>query len=106
VNARRANPQNFLGVVGAWFTMDSYIDETLASWGTTLSEARWAANKGQARAYVVCTPLAGVDGRVGSFDDRILLVGGGRGYQSQGGEPTSPSAEIFLPPGTSAFNDN
>ncbi len=104
-NARRANSQNFLGVVGAWFTMDSYIDETLASWGST-APTRWAENKGQNRAYTVCMPLGGVDGRVGSFDDRILLVGGGRDYASQGGEPTSPSAEIFLPPGSSAFNDD
>ena len=106
VNARRANPQNFLGIVGAWFTMDSYIDETLASWGTTPSAARWAESNGLARAYTVCTPLDGVDGRSGSFDDRILLVGGGRSYPTQGGEPTSPSVEIFLPPGSSNYNDN
>ena len=102
-NARRANPQNFLGIVGAWFTMDGHIDGTIDSWGG-VSADRWAENRGLQRAYTVCTPLAGVDGRLGSFDDRILLTGGGRSYQSQGGEPTTPSAELFLPPGSSAFN--
>jgi len=98
-NARRADPRNFLGIVGAWFTIDSFIDGTLASWGTT-SANRWPETRGLARAYAVLTPVAGVDGRLGSLDDRILMVGGGRAYQDQGGEPTSPSAELFLPPGS------
>jgi hypothetical protein len=37
---------------------------------------------------------------MGTADDRILLAGGGRDYAELGGEPTIPSAEVFLPPRT------
>jgi hypothetical protein len=100
---RRASPRNFLGIVGVWFTLDGFIDATLQSWGTSANNI--AVNRGGARAYVVCAPVAGVDGRLGSLDDRILLTGGGREYNLTGGEPTSPSAEVFVPPGAGCEED-
>jgi hypothetical protein len=101
VDARRSQPQNFLGIVGCWFTLDGLInDDVLDSFGTT-PIPNWAKNRGQRRVFHRCVPVAGVDGTLGTFDDRILLVGGGNSYPENGGEPTSPTAEVFLPPGVS-----
>jgi len=105
VNERRANPQNYLGIVGAWFTIDGNITSDMLSWGTT-SQNRWPENKGLERVYTTCLQIGGVDGILGSYDDRILLAGGGKSFGAFGGEPTAPSAEVFLPPGNSDFNDD
>ena len=37
-------------------------------------------------------------GKLNSFDDRILITGGGGSFPS-GGAPTAPSTIVFLPPG-------
>jgi len=97
--ARQANPENSLGIVGAWLTIDGNVDGNVESWGTTPAD-EWPQSRGRSRVYTVLTPLAGVDGRLGTLDDRVLLIGGGTQYARQGGEPTSPSAEILLPPRT------
>ncbi len=105
-NQRRTDgPPNYLGIVGAWFTIDGNISAEMTDWGTT-SPNRWPENKGGERCYVTCLQIGGVDGIIGTYDDRILLAGGGKSYGSQGGEPTSPSAEVFLPPGSSEYNED
>ena len=105
VNERRANPQNHLGIVGTWFTVDGNITSDMLSWGTT-PQNRWPENKGLERVYTTCLQIGGVDGIIGSYDDRILLAGGGKSFGAFGGEPTAPSAEVFLPPGNSDFNED
>ena len=104
-NERRSNPQNYLGIVGTWFTIDGNITADMLSWGTT-PQNRWPENKGLERAYTTCLQIGGVDGIIGSYDDRILLAGGGKSFGAFGGEPTAPSAEVFLPPGNSEFNED
>ena len=113
----RTGQVNYLGLVGAWFTIDSAVGRTVLDpltenfvgtmdfWGNS-PPTRWAQNRGRERTYVTCLKIGGVNGIVGDYDDRILLAGGGRSYGAAGGEPTSPSAEIFLPPGVSEFNDD
>ncbi|MCZ6795780.1 MAG: von Willebrand factor type A domain-containing protein, partial [Planctomycetota bacterium] len=56
------------------------------------------------RVYHELIQLPGVDGIPNTFDDRLLLAGGGMASPTQGGEPASPSAELFLPPGASGIN--
>ena len=76
INERRANPQNTLGIVGSWFTIDGNITSDMLSWGTT-PQNRWPENKGLERVYTTCLQIGGVDGIIGSYDDRILMAGGG-----------------------------
>ena len=87
------------------FTIDGNITSDMLSWGTT-PQNRWPENKGLERAYTTCLQIGGVDGIIGSYDDRILLAGGGKSFGAFGGEPTAPSAEVFLPPGNSDFNED
>ena len=117
---RRTGLGGHLGIVGAWFTIDSAVGRTVLDpladpqlevfvgtmdfWGSS-PPTRWAQNRGRERTYVTCLKIGGVNGIVGDYDDRILLAGGGRSYAAAGGEPASPSAEIFLPPGVSQFNN-
>lgn len=94
---------NPLGVVGTWLTLDGQIPTTDRSlFGNTQSRSRWGHMVAAARIWHRCIPLAGVDGVLNTADDRILLAGGGTSYGvamiDLGGEPTAPSAEIFLPP--------
>ncbi len=100
----RTGQVNYLGIIGAWFTIDSDVARSMDSWGTS-PQTRWPENRGFARTYVTCLKVGGVNGILGDYDDRILLAGGGRSYGAAGGEPTSPSAEIFLPPGVSDYNE-
>ena len=102
---RRVAPENYLGILGYWFTLDGELTANLEDIGTT-PLSRWPQNNGRSRIYPVIAPVAGVDGRIGSFDDRLLIIGGGDSYTANGGEPTAPSSEIFLPPGSSAFGQN
>lgn len=104
-NQRRTDTANYLGIVGAWFTIDGNIGSDMTTWGTT-SPNRWPENKGVERCYVSCLQIGGVDGIIGTYDDRILLAGGGKSFGAFGGEPTSPSAEVFLPPGSSEYNED
>lgn len=99
-NERRSDPQNFLGIVGTWMTIDSAVSLRLEDFGTT-PQQRWAERIAERRVFLKAVPLPGVDGRPSTFDDRILLSGGGIDYFDFGGELTSPSAEVFLPPGSS-----
>jgi hypothetical protein len=97
---RRAEPANHLGIVGVWFTLDGLISGDRSSWSTTPDETQWAASKGRRRVFGFNFRIPGADGVMGTADDRILLAGGGRDYAELGGEPTIPSAEVFLPPRT------
>lgn len=96
----RNNP---LGVIGTWLTLDGQIPTTDRSlFGNTTSRTRWGRMVASARIWHRAIPIAGVDGVLNTPDDRILLAGGGTsygvGFIDVGGEPTAPSAEIFLPP--------
>jgi hypothetical protein len=97
-NQRRSDPLNFLGIVGAWLTIDGFVTSSVSDYGTT-PESRWAKHKGRFRVFYNGLAIPGVDGIRNTFDDRILMIGGGQDYPLNGGEPTNPSAEIFLPPG-------
>ena len=107
------NLNNPLGVVGAWFTIDgeipppgdpadANITEEMTDWGLT-PVSRWPENLARTRVLTTAVQIAGVDGVLHTYDDRILLTGGGESFPL-GGAPSSPSAEVFLPPGSSAFN--
>jgi hypothetical protein len=86
-------------VIGCWLTFDGQIPTTdIDVFGTTATN-RWARPVAGRRVWYKNIPVAGEDGILNSPDDRILLAGGGQDYGSAGGEPTSPSSEIFLPPG-------
>jgi hypothetical protein len=99
-NQRRANPENFLGIVGYWFTLDGFIPlENTDNLGTTSPE-RLARNQAGRRIYCQNVAVAGEDGLIDTFDDRVLLTGGGRNYFALGGEPATPSAELLIPPRT------
>jgi hypothetical protein len=52
-----------------------------------------------ARVFHTAVATPGADCVIGTFDDRVLLAGGGDDYAFFGGEPTAPSAEILVPPG-------
>jgi hypothetical protein len=71
----------------------------------TAPNSRWGQSEGYPRVYCKNIMLPGVDGIRDTADDRVLLSGGGIDYQSLGGETTSPSAEIHLPPGSSTVDD-
>lgn len=92
------------GVVGTWLTLDGDIPgDAFASppYSGTPTD-RWAAPSAPARVWHRNIPLPGEDGVIGTRDDRILLAGGGTSYEGFGGEPATPSAEIFIPPGANA----
>jgi hypothetical protein len=91
----RTNPT---GVVGTWLTLDGFIPTTDLTQYANTATARWGQAAGINRVFGTNIQQAGQDGIMNSADDRILLAGGGTDYQSFGGEPTTPSAEIFLPP--------
>ncbi len=97
------SPNNPFGVIGCWLTVDGAIPTTdLANFGTT-PNARWARRVGATRVWGTLIPLAGEDGIIYSADDRVLIAGGGTDYGDPvnvGGEPTAPSTEIFLMPGS------
>lgn len=101
VTRSRNNPT---GVVGTWLTIDgpregAFIPTTdLTGFGTTPPN-QWAQAKAARRVFCKNIEVAGEDGLMFTADDRILLSGGGKSYAQTGGEPTVPSAAIFLPPG-------
>lgn len=101
-NERRSNSLNTLGIVGVWMVLDGSVTMNIEDFGTS-AISRFAQSRGERRVYHKCIQLAGVDGIRNTFDDRILLGGGGQNYGLNGGEPTSPSAEIFLPPGVGSI---
>ncbi len=97
------SPTNPYGVIGCWLTADGAIPTTdLANFGTTPTTG-WARRIGATRVWGTLIPLAGEDGIIYSADDRVLLAGGGTDYGDPvnvGGEPTAPSTEIFIMPGS------
>lgn len=103
-NERRSEPLNYLGIVGMWMTIDGFVSQSVEDYSST-PESRWAQNKGRRRVFYTAVPVPGVDGIRNTFDDRILMVGGGQAYDQTGGEPTSPSTELFLPPGVASLSN-
>jgi hypothetical protein len=93
---------NPLGTIGCWLTLDGVIPTvSLTGFGNTPVN-RWAQMTAPSRIWGTNTQIPGEDGLLNTPDDRILLAGGGVEYtngMSIGGEPTSPSAEILIPPG-------
>jgi len=96
-NRSKNNPT---GVIGCWLTMDGALPTTDMSNYQTTPESRWARANGIQRVFGKNITLAGEDGIMNTPDDRILLAGGGIDYYGPGAEPTTPSAEICLPPGS------
>ena len=50
-----------------------------------------------ARTHTRLTTVAGVDGAINTFDDRLVAIGGGSSWLDSGGEPVSTSCEVFVP---------
>jgi hypothetical protein len=92
---------NPTGVVGTWLSLDGGIPTTDLSMFQENVQGLAEAN-GMNRVFHRNIPVAGVDGILYTSDDRVLLAGGGVDYPGFGGEPTVPSAEIFLPPGATS----
>ncbi|MCZ6793897.1 MAG: hypothetical protein O7J95_09835, partial [Planctomycetota bacterium] len=80
--------------------IDGDVSRSIDDFSTTPAN-RWGPHQGERRVFHQLIQLPGVDGIPNTFDDRLLLAGGGKSYPDNGGEPTSPSSEIFLPPGSS-----
>ncbi len=97
-NERHSNPLNFLGIVGTWLNIDGALSTSMDDFGTK-PPSQWPTNRGVQRVFHKSIQLSGVDGVPNTDDDRILLAGGGVdiGY---GGDPTIPSSEVLIVPGT------
>lgn len=54
------------------------------------------------RGFHTLTQLPGEDGIPNTFDDRILLAGGGTAVTIEGEEPVSVSSEVYLPVGANS----
>ncbi len=96
---------NPLGVIGCWLTLDGAMPSTDRSFYGSTPPSRWARRVGATRNWAKLVPVAGEDGIVYSTDDRVLLTGGGNEYGDAinvGGEPTSPSCEILIMPGSTS----
>jgi len=101
LNAGRS-ATNPLGILGCWLVLDGDIPTTdFTNFGTTPPN-NWARKPANARVYPINLPVPGEDGIIGTPDDRIALTGGGSDGQFQGGEPTSPSTSILVPPGANS----
>jgi hypothetical protein len=92
---------NPTGLIGSWLTLDGQLPTTelTAPPYSGTPTARWGQPQGDVRVWYRNIPLPGEDGILNTPDDRIILAGGGKSYDAPGGEPTTPSAEIFLQPG-------
>ncbi len=96
---RRASG-NPVGVIGTWFAIDGlFPDTTIDGFGDT-PLAEFAVMRAGERAWTRITPIAGEDGIDDTVDDRVLFAGGGSDPFGPGGEPSFPSSEILLMPGT------
>jgi len=98
---------NPLGVIGCWFTLDGQIpvpglepSEFLNGFGDFRTPSRWARNVAPTRIFCHNLRVAGEDGVIDTPDDRLLLTGGGLDYPQVGGEPSAPSAELLVIPGS------
>jgi hypothetical protein len=99
---------NPLGVIGCWLNLDGKLPTGVLpepqpalppNFREQLSTNQWAQSVAIARVFHTSCPVAGVDGVAGTFDDRMLIAGGGDDYSFFGGEATAPSCELLLPPG-------
>ncbi|HVR74970.1 MAG TPA: hypothetical protein VMT52_11585 [Planctomycetota bacterium] len=103
--ASQRSSNNRLGVIGCWLHLDGAIPTVdLSNFGST-APTRWAKRFGIFRAWPAIMAVAGEDGIIESVDDRVLLAGGGTEYGdpvSVGSEPTTPSCEILILPGSNS----
>ena len=96
----RRNSGNPVGINGTWLALDGFIPTTtLDNFGDT-PFGNFAVMKGEVRLNGKLISIAGQDGIDDTFDDRVLFTGGGTNFITGGGEPTFPSSEILLVPGT------
>lgn len=87
---------NPTGIMGTWLVQDQLVpDNDLVGFRNGFPPA--ALRFG--RAYNTLSPLAGEDGIINTFDERLLVAGGGVSVIQYGGEPISQSSEIYLPVG-------
>ncbi len=107
-NARDLRPRrssrNPVGVVGTWLACDGLIptgvvdpNGLLVGFGD-IPPGNWAHNKAN-RVWGRLLAIPGVNGLPGDLDDRVLFTGGGQD-PNNGGEPSFPSTELFIIPGT------
>jgi hypothetical protein len=69
---------NPLGVIGTWLTLDGTIPTVgTEGFGENVSPARWAKMIAPRRIFGANLKTAGEDGILNTFDDRVLLAGGG-----------------------------
>ena len=103
---------NPTGTVGAWLNQELNPDAIVpdneftgyaAPPGMTELVAPLSALVNE-RAFHTLSRVPGEDGIPNTFDDRILVVGGGLSVIQTGGEPVSISSEIFLPEGANEAN--
>lgn len=102
-NARDLRPRrtnrNPVGIVGTWLACDGLIPTgDLVGFGD-IPPGSWSHNKAN-RVWCRLVAIPGVNGLAGDTDDRVLFIGGGRDVGFIGGEPSFPSTELFLIPGT------
>lgn len=100
---RSRTSDNPSGIVGTWLSADNEVPLTNSSarWATATSLADLRMVPGP-RIWHTASLLPGQDRISGTRDDRVLVIGGGTHYivaqGGIGGDPTSPSAVIYLPP--------
>ena len=88
---------NPTGVVGTWLNGDAFIPSGDFD---GFADGSFLVALSAPRMLHTATVVAGEDGIQNTFDDRIIVSGGGSTFfPDYGGEPASISTEIYLPPG-------
>ncbi|MEM7165676.1 MAG: hypothetical protein AAF581_09440 [Planctomycetota bacterium] len=91
---------NPTALIGAWLAADFVVAEETA--GVGLLDSTAVPNMSKLRSpacYHTMTTIPGEDGVINTFDDRVLVAGGGENWLQTGGEPSSVSGQVFLPAG-------
>ncbi|HAK94239.1 MAG TPA: hypothetical protein DCM87_04365 [Planctomycetes bacterium] len=91
------------GLEGAWLLTDgnmaggTFASHQLIAGAAAPDDERRVRTLPVGRAWHTLSALPGGNGRLGDADDRVLIAGGGRGVESWGGAPVTPSAVIYVP---------
>jgi hypothetical protein len=101
----RRNQGNPIGVIGTWLVLDGIIPTTtLEGFGDSAYGNYPSPNS--VHFWTQLINVAGADGIDNTIDDRVLIVGGGRDIFAPGGEPSFPSTELLITPGTGSDAGN
>ena len=92
---------NPTGIQGAWLNHDFVVpDNDLEGYaGPNPVDATTLVALRAARGFHTMNAVPGVDGIPNTFDDRVVIIGGGDNVPNNGGEPLSISCELYLPVG-------